>query len=109
MADEQRKDGRVNGDLSHERGGGDFRRLTLPGWQGMHGENTLQKLIELAGGDACRKRRVDLVDQGEQAADGIRLHRAPKSTGAQARNGKRRFRSFSNFWRACASTWRRSH
>ena len=52
MADEERKDRRVDRDLGHERGGRDLRRLPFTGRQRMNGENLLQELIELAGLDA---------------------------------------------------------
>ena len=51
MADEERKDRRVDRDLGHKRGGGDFRGLPFTGRQGMNGENLLQELIELPGRD----------------------------------------------------------
>ena len=52
MADEKRKDRRVDRDLGYECGGRDLRRLPFSGRQGMNGENVLQKLIELSGRDA---------------------------------------------------------
>ena len=51
MADEERKDRRVDRDLGHERGGRDLRGLPFTGRQGMNGENILQELIELSGRD----------------------------------------------------------
>ena len=52
VADEERKDRRVDRDLGHERGGRDLRRFPFTGRQGMNGENLLQELIELACRDA---------------------------------------------------------
>src|SRR5262249_9214176 len=64
------------------------RWFALPHRQWMCGQNFLQKLIELPGGNALRKRRKDLVDCGKQAAKGIRFDRRGEQDGRPGQKGK---------------------